>query len=175
MVRTTVRWSDGAAVPLGGAIGTAFSPCVAPDDRETATVVAVADVPSEVAIAVKKGQSPGVYLANGFLPELRGYPLHKAVFRGRDEARRGRRCGRRARLTGRLEDQPFGAGGALSVLAQGRRTEFEVRSDARVRARLRSGLPYLRKGDRLQIAGRRCLNEYRQRVLFARSIIVLSG
>jgi hypothetical protein len=113
-----------------------------PPDQEI-KVRRISGVHPDVALAASRRR---VYLAAGYLPELRSHPLHRAVWR-RGDLPRKRVC-REVVASATLKSQP-GFGRVLRVAGR----DVDLRADTRYSGRHRHGLPYLRSGDRVTVRG----------------------
>jgi hypothetical protein len=142
--------SDGSRVDVGRPVGTGSDAC-----GSEVTVRAIAGVPPPVAVAVAapgETKTSEVFLAPGFLPAMASHPLHAALFdvRQRWTTELRRRCRQPTRVDGVVKSiHGFGR-----IVMGGRIVLFDGRT--RYRGPRRTGLPYLRGGERLSIRARAC-------------------
>jgi hypothetical protein len=142
--------SRGRKVGVGRRIGTGSGPC-----NPKIVVRALAGIPPPVGVAVV---APGemktneVYLAPGFLPALASYPLHAALFgvRRRWTSDLRHRCARPVMVRGVLDPRS----GSPRLLVGKRIVMIDGRTS--YHGPLRSGLPYLRGGERMSVRGHAC-------------------
>jgi len=156
-----VRWRAGAYIdrgelaPLrrGGVLGEAAASCE-PDSSARRTIYRIPGVDPALAVSdVSKGQNR-LLVAMGYLTQLRSHPLHRQLYGRNDGALPVKlRCGRRFEMTGK-------ASWPTDPLVLERRSdgvELRLRPDARARIGRRHGVPYVRRGQRLRVVGRRCV------------------
>ena len=113
-------------------------------------------VPARIAVLVP--DRPGrMYVARGFLPQLRSHPLHRAIYGAHGADERGRReCGEPQTVRGRLPWQP-GFDVVFRVDHETRHTIVTVDALTRVRGAPRvAGTPHFRRGDAVAVTGRPC-------------------
>jgi hypothetical protein len=140
----------GRRAAVGRRIGTGSAPC----DRKT-TVRALVGVPPAAAVAVVpegETKTDQVYLAPGFLTALASHPLHAALFgvRKRWTSDVHHLCARPTKVRGMLD--PRSSSPRLLV---GRKIVL-IDGHTRYHGPRRSGLPYLRGGERVTVRGRTC-------------------
>src|SRR3954451_24063733 len=146
-VLSSVNFSDRALPEAAGHLRAVAPACndAGPRHRDgKTTVVRFAGVPADVAVRSLDGDD--VYLAAGSLTALAAHPLHQAA---RRFARRA--CGRRATLGGTAESAGFDS---LTLVSGAPRAY--VRVDAHTALVNRPAYQPVRKGQGLEIAGRRC-------------------
>ncbi len=146
-------------VPVGAEVGQAVTAsCEGQFGGRRVTVRRFGDVPPALAVAVAVDGEPGGYHAEGYLPVLRGHPLHRHMYGSDDRpAPRRRGCGRSFRWDGVVVVTPE-TGNELVVRRFGRRrtTFLDLHARTRVHGFSRSGFPYLARGDRVRVSGRIC-------------------
>lgn len=136
---------------------------------------AIEGVPPRVALA-RAGDERGVYLADGFLPELPGHPAHAILYGGpRRPALAGRRGCRTVRrpLTGTLIEAAGGRSPVLRVPGRKREVVLSLDAATKVRAPEVDGLPHLDWDDRVRVRLRTCSGRRQSHVVI--SLRVLSS
>ena len=141
---------EGRRVAVGRRIGTGSGPC---DPK--IVVRALVGVPPAAAVAVVaegETKTDQVYVAPGFLTALASYPLHAALFgvRRRWTSDVRHLCARPVEVRGVLD--PRSSSPRLLV---GRKIVL-IDGHTRYRGPRRSGLPYLRGGERVTVRGHTC-------------------
>ncbi|HEV2813009.1 MAG TPA: hypothetical protein VGW10_07150 [Solirubrobacteraceae bacterium] len=113
----------------------------------------IRDVAAQIAVTVP--DRPGrIFLAVGFLLELRSHPLHRELSSGQQHDRT--RCGAREVRKGPLRWTP-GWGVRFAIGDTDRAKDIEVDRLTRVEGAPRvQGTPRFTRGDRLTVHGRRC-------------------
>lgn len=156
----------GRSIGIGAVPPCGESGCGGPDGRKV-TIVEVADVPPEVAIA-SADVPQTVYVAPGYLAILPGEPLHDIVFGDRPGApnqRRGFRCDELFRLDGVVAVTPvWGTNFRVRVTRAsgsarervGRTLNVFIDSRTEIMALRRNGIPYLEEGERVSVEGALC-------------------
>jgi hypothetical protein len=142
------------SIPRGERIGTAIVPKCGPGtERVPVSVSRLRGIDPRVALAVTR-EKDAVYLAEGFLPQLAGHPVNKAL--GSAGAAPPRRCRGRFRFSGTIRNVS-----PLYVRNRDGEEAFEIHARTRVSGFTRAGQPYLRAGDEVVIRGRVCAGRTR--------------
>jgi hypothetical protein len=131
-------------------------------------VHAVGGVSPPVAVAGPPGPARSLYLAEGFPVRVREHPLHRAVYRNGPE--RTGPCGARTSFLGVVTSPPaLGQDFRVRTRDDGER-DVTLRASASIPDHRREGLPYLRQGDSVVVAARRCAGDGGASRLHATSI-----
>jgi hypothetical protein len=130
-------------------------------------IVGLVGVSPQVAVA-RAEDTNSVYLAEGFLPELREHPLHRAV----GGELRPRRCETPISRDGRIMAPRSAVQRTQFRSGTGSPEGLSFRGDAEFRGFRRAGQPYLETGDLIAIRASHCRVRGRpgQRVLVVSSV-----
>lgn len=123
-------------------------------EERRVTVFRVGRLPPALAVRIDGTES--LATAQGYIPTLRGHPLHRRIYRSDAKPRPPRGCTEPLRLEATVTAVPTAGGVTVRSLARGKELFVNFHARTRVRGFLRAGYPFLRDGDRLRIIGRRC-------------------
>ena len=169
--RTVAPFGFGAPVS-GGAIpgcdDTVVNGEVQHEPDTPTAVTRVKGIDPRVALA-RRPERRIIYIAPGFLPQLRSFPEHDALFGAHDQPAVKRCFGPLRTIVGRA---PFKPTSALVIESGGSSSQIQLRRDTRYHGRHRLGLPFVGKGDRITVRGLHCIVAGDARAFIPRSLRV---
>jgi len=153
-----------AGLARGQRLGDGLEAC---ESEQKLAVFAIRSIQPEFAVSADSKGQPGLFVALGYLPQLRSHPLHSRLYGGRGALPPGLRCRGRFSLRGTVGELPKFNSPIVVRTAAGRQ-ELTAHPTATVAGFDRTGLPYLPSGVRIAAGGRRCTDSGGVRFLVMR-------